>query len=211
MERERITISIKKKLLTSIDDTIDGVNVRNRSHAIETLASRALNLTESKNAVILIGGDGALKTIPMVENNLKQLSKNGFEKVYIAVGYLGDKIKEKLGNGEKYDLELEYLEGGEGTGGALLPLKKVFKNTFLVYNFSNKSDDLTMDSLLDYHKKHRSLVTVVTADMNDLNGIYIMEPESFDYIPRGFSMLENDIFPKIVADGKLVVYPVISQ
>lgn len=211
MERERITISIKKKLLGSIDDTIDGVHVRNRSHAIETLASKALDLSEAKYAVILIGGDNALKTLPMVENNLIQLSKNGFEKVYIAVGYLGNKIKEKLGNGEKYELELEYLEGGEGTGGALLPLKKVFKNTFLVYNFSDRSDSLSLDTLFDFHKKHKSIVTIVTANIDDMNGIYVMEPETFDYIAKGFSMLETDIFSKIIADGKLVVYPIISQ
>lgn len=209
MERERITISIKKKLLSAIDDTIDGVNVRNRSHALETLASKALNLSESKNAVILIGGDNALKTIPMVENNLNQLAKNGFEKVYIAVGYLGDKIKGKLGDGEKFDLELEYLEGGEGSGGALLQLKNLFKNTFLVYNFSDDSNELSLDRLLDFHKKHKSLATIITNNIEELNGIYIMEPDCFEYIPKGFSMLETDIFPKINADSKLVIYPII--
>lgn len=209
MERERITISIKKNLLGSIDETIDGVHVRNRSHAIETLTSKALNLSNAKNAVILIGGESALKTIPLVEKNLNQLSKNGFEKVYIAVGYLGNKIKEKLGNGEKFNLELEYLEDGEGTGGALLPLKNLFTSTFLVYNFADFTNSLDLNNLLSFHTKHKSGATIVTNNLEELNGLYILEPDVFDYIPKGFSMLESDIFTKMISDGKSVVYPVI--
>lgn len=206
MERERITISIKKALLDRIDDTIDGVRVRNRSHAIETLASNALNLSNPKNAVFLIGGEDALQTIPSVEANLKKLSEEGFEKIYIAVGYLGNKIKDKLGNGDKYNVKIEYLEGAEGTGGALLGLKKTFQTTFMVFN--NLQNDINVKKLLDFHSKQRASATIITDDLSEMNGLYILEPEVFDFIPKkGFSMLENDVFTRMTSEGKAIVYP----
>lgn len=37
-------------------------------------------------------------------------------------------------------------------------------------------------------------------------GIYILDPEVLDYIPKGKSMLEKDVFPKLAEEGKLFGY-----
>lgn len=208
MERERITISIKKSLLDEIDRTIDGVNVRNRSHAFETLSTKALNFFDQKNAVVLLGGDDALKQIPAVKENLKNLKKHGFVKVYIAVGYLADKIKNKLGDGKDLNLKLEYLTEGEGSGGAILPLKKIFRKTFLVFN-TEKALNLNINKLINFHKDKHSTATVMTSDLKKLDGLYLFEPEIFDYIPKGFSMLESDILQKLIKEEKLIIRPTI--
>lgn len=208
MERERITISIKKNLLEEIDRIIDGVTIRNRSHAFETLSTKALNFSDQKNAVILLGGDNALKQIPAVKENLKNLKKHGFSKIYIAVGYLADKIKEKLGDGKDIDLKLEYLTEGEGSGGAILPLKKNFNKTFLVFN-SDKIYDLDINKLINFHRSKKSLATVMTTDLEELDGLYVFEPEVFSYIPKGFSMLETDILPKLAKEEKMIIRPTI--
>ena len=42
MDRERLTITLRKSLLGKVDELIDGTNIRNRSHAIETLISQSL-------------------------------------------------------------------------------------------------------------------------------------------------------------------------
>lgn len=204
MERERITISIKKKVLRAIDRIIDGVDIRNRSHAIETLALKALDEHDTKNAVILIGGEDALRSLPEVKNNLKVLAKNNFEKIYIAVGYLAEEIKQKLGDGTEYNLEIEYLEEGEGSAGAILPLKKIYNETFLVIN-NQALEALDIQKALEFHKTIKGTATIITSDLENLNGLYIFEPDIFRYIPKGFSMLENDIFPKVNEEGKLVI------
>lgn len=95
MERERITISVKKHLLDQIDKVIDGTNIRNRSHAFEKLTSIALSLNDEKNAVVLIGGKNAMKLIPAAEDFLKKLHSNGYEKVYIATGLWPTKFEKK--------------------------------------------------------------------------------------------------------------------
>ena len=204
--RERITISIKKGVLKAIDKTIDGTNIRNRSHAIETLTGTALNIEARKNAVILLGGEDAMKAIPAVKEYLHKLAKNGFSKSYVAVGFLADKIKEKLGNGEDYGVKLEYLEEGEGSGGALLPLKKIFTGTFVAINTDGKFD-IDFNNLISYHKRHQVTATIATNDLNTFRGIYILEPEIFALLPKDFSMLETDIFPQLLKEDKLIVRP----
>lgn len=208
MERERITISIKKQLLKEIDGTIDGINVRNRSHAIETLTTLSLNLNDTKNAVLLLGGKDALDLIPAAKKNLKFLEKNGFTSVHVAVGFLAEKIMEKLGDGSDFGLKLTYIKEGEGSGGAIRQFKKIFKETFVVINF-NQELSLDLNKLLSYHKKFKPIATIATNNLKELTGTYILEPEVFKYLPNGFSMLETDIFPKLIEEEKIAIYPAI--
>ncbi|MBU0667051.1 MAG: sugar phosphate nucleotidyltransferase [Nanoarchaeota archaeon] len=42
-------------------------------------------------------------------------------------------------------------------------------------------------------------------------GLYIMEPEVIDFIPEGYAMLENDVFPKLAQEEKLFGYPFSGQ
>ncbi len=206
--RERITISIKKDLLNKIDQQIDGSRLRNRSHAIEHFISESLGLAEVNNVVILGGGKGALKLIPIIEDSIKSLAKYGISRIHLAVGYLGPKIKEFIGDGTKYGVKIEYLEGGEGTAGALKPLEKLYKKTFLVVNLD---DDLLLDlkKLTTFHRQHLAVATIATKDIITQKGIYVLEPEVFRYIPAGFSMIETDVFPKLIEENKLITFPVI--
>jgi len=43
------------------------------------------------------------------------------------------------------------------------------------------------------------------------SGFYIIEPEVIDLIPKGFTMLEKDIFPKLAKRGRLFGYPFSGQ
>lgn len=208
MDKERITISINKEVLSMIDSIIDGINVRNRSHAIESLTSRSLGGNQSKNAAVVLGGDDALKQLPKVTEIIKQLEKNGYKKVHLAVGYLADKIKTKLRAENFRQIKIEYITKGEGSAGAILPLKKIFNNTFLVIN-SPKSADFDISLFNSFHKKHKALASVATSDLGHMHGFYFFEPKVFDYIPKGFSMLESDVLPKLLKNDALIVYPLI--
>jgi len=208
MSRERITISIHQDLLKQIDRIIDGTKIRNRSHAIESLASEALGLDQIKDAIIMAGGQDATKNIVAIKDALLRLKKIGLKEVIIAVGYLADKIKKELKDGQEYGLKIDYLEKGEGTGGALLALKKAFKKTFIVVNIDKKMD-LDYRMLTDFHKSNSKTATVATDDIKKFNGIYILEPEIFNYIPKGFLMLEEDVFPELHKDNALAIFPVI--
>lgn len=206
MKRSRITISLSNNILSSVDKIIDGVNIRNRSHAIETLLTDALNLVSIKTAVILAGGKDATNKISAIESGLDILKKYAIFDVHLAVGYLGDKIKEKLGDGSSYGVNIQYIEGGQGTGGALLPLKSIVKSTLIVLNLEEpvKCD---LKNLLQFHNQHKPIATVATKSLKNQWGIYLLDAKIFSYIPKGFSMLEDEVFDKLIKEGQLLSYP----
>lgn len=43
------------------------------------------------------------------------------------------------------------------------------------------------------------------------SGFYVFEPEIFDFIPKGASSLEKDVFPKLAKKGRLCGYPFSGQ
>lgn len=209
MNRERISISIKKDLLKRIDSLVDGVTIRNRSHAVEALVSQSLGINNISDAVVMAGGDNAASSINAIKKSIVGLKSIGLTEVIVALGYLGDKIKKGLGDGKELGVQINYLEGGEGSGGALYMLKNALKKTFIVVNVN---DDYEIDykALVDFHKNSRKIATVATDDIKTLQGIYILEPAVLPYIPSGFSMLEEDVFPRLLKESKVSIYPILS-
>ena len=95
-QRERITISIRKEILSKIDKKIDGIKLRNRSHAIESMVVETLGIDIISDVIIMAGGEDAIKSIDSIKELLLKLKTIGVEEVIIAVGYLGKKIKDAL-------------------------------------------------------------------------------------------------------------------
>ena len=207
MERERITISIKKTVLDQIDGVIDGTKIRNRSHAVETLALKAIGEVDYNQAVILLGGDNALKSIPAAKQYLLSLKDAGFTNVTIAVGFLAEKVKEKIGFGLEYDLSIQYNDKGEGSGGALNTVRKDIKSSILVIN-TDKKISIDLKKFFEFHKKKSALMTVATDSLDTYEGVYIIEPEALKQLPKGFSMIEDDLIPKLAKMQELIVFPV---
>ncbi len=209
MNRERISISIKKDLLQKIDKLVDGVTIRNRSHAIESLTSQSLGINHISDAIVMAGGDSAADSVNAIKKSIVGLKSLGINEVIVALGYLGDKIKKGLGNGADLGINIDYLEGSEGSGGALFILKKALKKTFIVVNIDD-DQEIDYKLLVDYHKNSHKIATVATSDIKSMRGIYILESAVLNYIPEGFSMLEEDVFPKLLKENKISVYPILN-
>ena len=192
-----------------VDKKIDGVKLRNRSHAIESLLSESLGVNAIKDAIVMAGGEEATKNISAIKDAILRLRKVGIEDVIVALGYLGDKIKKELGDGKNFDVKISYLERGEGSGGVINLLKSALNKTFIVVNVT-ESLEFDYKSLIDFHKSTSYLATVATADIKNMTGVYVLDPEVLGFIPKGFSMLEEDIFPKLLKENKLSIYPVIG-
>ena len=208
-DRVRITISLSKEVADRIDETVDGFRIRNRSHAVESLVTESLQISQVKRAVVLAGGENALKRLPAIRRMLKTLSRAGIFEITVAVGYLGDKIRQELGTGEENGLRISYLQTELGTGGALAELKGNLKQTFLVVNL-NEPAEADIRNILAFHRDHNPVVTLVTRGLTDLAGIYVIDPKIFSFIPSGFCMLEDTVFPELTKQGKLLPYPVLT-
>lgn len=209
-ERARFTISISKELAHRIDEIIDGVKIRNRSHAIETLINDSLELIQVRRAVILAGGENAHKRVPAIVSILPILQKYGIQEVYVALGYLGDRVKAALEKDIHPGIKIEYIETQMGTGGALTVLKNKLKKTFIVVNI-NQPVTINLKTLLKFHRDHSPIATIATRSLRELQGIYVLEPKVFNQIPPGFCMLEDTVFHELTKQGKLLSYPILGE
>jgi MurNAc alpha-1-phosphate uridylyltransferase len=106
----------------------------------------------------------------LLERHLENVSSSGIEAVVINLGWLGDRIVERIGSGSRYGLEVMYSQEGDNileTGGGIhkaLPL--LGSEPFLVVNADIYTDMPVPDvTLADEHQGY--LVMVPTPDYRD--------------------------------------------
>ena len=170
---------------------------------------------------------------PILEIVIRQLASNGITDIIIAVGYLVELIRAYFGDGNKFGVEIKYsLEGKPlGTIGPLMLIKDELKETFLVMN-GDVLSDINYDEAIENHKKSGSIATIALAKRNvnidfgvvELNekhgimdyhekptinhfvstGIYIFEPEIFNYIEPNKRFDLPDLVKKLIKKGEHV-------
>jgi NDP-sugar pyrophosphorylase family protein len=167
--KERLTITLDAELLKKLDATIDGVNVRNRSHAIERLLDIVLEQTTPKKAVILAGGHTVsmkgqpempkpmlmVNDKPILEYVIKELKRNEITDILIAIGKGGEKITAYFGDGSLFGVKLNYIkeDSPKGTAKALeLSRGLVGATPFFVIN----GDNIFRVNLMEMYKQHAS-------------------------------------------------------
>ncbi|MBI2617619.1 nucleotidyltransferase family protein [Candidatus Gottesmanbacteria bacterium] len=183
MDRERITITCKKSLLSKIDSIIDGVNIRNRSHAIEYLITQSL-VPQVRQAVILAGGKGLnmrpftfempkglfpVAGKPILEHIVDLLRNHSIVDIIFSIGHLGEKIREYFGDGKKFGVKITYVleEKEMGTGGALLLAKKhIHSDTFLALH-GDILTDINLSDLVAFHNEQDSVATLALTSVVD--------------------------------------------
>jgi CDP-L-myo-inositol myo-inositolphosphotransferase len=82
----------------------------------------------SKSLIQLLG-------LSLIERVILTAKNAGISEFLIVVGYLGDEIKAKLGDGEKYGVKIDYIENEEwqrGNGFSVLKAKELLKEDFIL-------------------------------------------------------------------------------
>lgn len=207
-------------------------------------------------AVILAGGLGSrLKPftdiIPkpllplgektVLEIQLEQLRKSGFNEVFLAVNYKADYIQSYLGNGEKYGVQLNYSieEKPLGTCGPITLLKEQLKDEpFLLMN----GDILTKADLgalyrfaIQFPDSFLTIITkVITTPFRFgnissrgdyvtgveekpdlkfeiLSGIYFLKPGVFDFIPHNEFFGIDTLIKKMLAERQPITKSILKE
>jgi len=116
-------------------------------------------LTDKTPKPLLKAGDSSL-----IEHQINRLRKAGYHDIVINIAWLGEQIRQKLGDGREYSVNIEYSDEGEyalETGGGIfkaLPL--LGSNHFLVVNSDIFCDHpLAPPSLLNDYLAHLILVS----------------------------------------------------
>lgn len=95
------------------------------------LATRLRPITESiPKSLVEVAGQ------PFVFYQLRWLQRQGIQKVVLCVGHLGGMIREAVGSGKRWGLEVDYSFDGEillGTGGALKKATPLLGEEFFVF------------------------------------------------------------------------------
>ncbi len=177
MERERLTITLKKEIVSAVDRMVDGAKIRNRSHAIEYALSKSL-LPEKTKVVILTGGEGvklrpftyempkALLPIhnkPLLQHTIEFIAKSGFKEIIISVGHLGEKIKDYFKNGSGYGVNITYLDQNKkevGTAQPLLQMKKILSESPFILWYGDVLAKADLADMLEFHKSNKNMATM---------------------------------------------------
>lgn len=158
-------MTIRTDLLRQIDSLIDGVNVRNRSHSLETLLDRVFGKS-TPDVYLLAGDENCLKPIgkkTAIEYTVQTLKKQGFENIAVGIvsGREGESVRHVLGDGSKFGVRIRYLEQPEkrGTAQALRYAHGHFTDAFLVI-YGDNMFDFDLKDLVAHHKSNNCLGTV---------------------------------------------------
>ena len=94
------------------------------------LATRLHPITETiPKALVNVAGK------PFIVRQLEYLREQGINHVVLCVGYLGDMVRDVVGKGETFELEVSYSEDGAdllGTGGAIVKAIPLLGDHFFV-------------------------------------------------------------------------------
>jgi len=98
---------------------------------------------------------------PMLEHIIDRAKLEGFTHFVLAIHYLGHKIEEYFGNGERLGVQVDYLreESPLGTAGALGLLNPLPNAPFVVTN-GDVITDIRYGELLDFHTRHTATATM---------------------------------------------------
>jgi NDP-sugar pyrophosphorylase family protein len=183
MERERLTITLKQAALDYVDSLVDGVTIRNRSHAIESVISSAMkpNVTQ---ALILAAGQGIrmrpltyeipkpmmpVKGRPIIEYIVEQLREVGIRDITIVIGYLGDHIKNHFGDGFKFGVRIHYIEEEKpsGTAGPLRAAQALMGNKPVLMYYGDVLAEIDLRAFIEYHTQFADLATLALTSVPD--------------------------------------------
>jgi len=229
------------------------VDADNRVVGIETLHG-LLHGKRRDNAVFLMAGGFGTRLQPLTDNCPKPLLnvgdkpileiiienfvKAGFHRFFISTHYLPEMIREHIGDGSRWDIDVRYVHEDQplGTGGALglLPRDAIREPMFMMNG--DLLTNLDFNKLLDFHDSHEGIATmcvrehehripygVIEGDGQRITsmvekpvyryfinaGIYVLSPEMLDGVVRGERIDMPTLLEQRMAQGQPVnMFPV---
>ncbi|MFA6475254.1 MAG: nucleotidyltransferase family protein [Patescibacteria group bacterium] len=174
--KDRLTITMRQDVLAALDSFINGDTIRNRSQAIEHIVARHLG-TGIDTCVILASGreDQSIKCLKRVQNRpviaytIEMLRLANIHNIIMVINKKCPDIKQYLGNGLQYRVNIQYIEEDNPTGTAqsLQKVKGLIDKTFLLL-YGDVLADIDIQELVRFHHDmdHIIMTLAVTAATN---------------------------------------------
>lgn len=114
------------------------------------LGSRIKHIAKDQpKALVKINGK------PFISHQLSYLKEQGIQQVFIAIGYLGFKIRSYLGDGSDIGLKITYSEDGNeplGTGGAVLKIARSCHCEAFFVTYGDSFLPINHRKMLEFHQ-----------------------------------------------------------
>jgi MurNAc alpha-1-phosphate uridylyltransferase len=148
------------------------------------LATRLRPITETiPKALVDVAGK------PFIVRQLDYLREQGIDQVVLCIGYLGNLIREAVGNGDSFGLKVSYSEDGPsllGTGGALSKATPLLGDDFFVlYGDSFLPVDFSAVQKVYENRKLSALMTILkNQNLWDKSNVHFLNGELLAYNKR---------------------------
>jgi mannose-1-phosphate guanylyltransferase len=148
--------------------------------------------------------------IPSIQHLVVHLADLGFTDIVITLGYLGDRIREALGDGSLYSAEITYVEEKTklGTAGSVKNAQEYLDGTpFLVVG----GDHVTDINLLEFYREHTksgAITSIGLIGIDDPSEYGIAEIDATFTIQRFKEKpAPGEIFSNLASTGMYVCNP----
>ena len=173
-------------------------------------------------ALIIAAGDGGrlgnltkhkpkpliqLLGLSLIERVILTAKQAGINEFVITIGYLCDKVKAKLGNGNRYGVKINYIENSEwmkGNGFSVLRAKELLNENFILLMADHIFDSRILKELVDCDVRSSVILAVdrrklIKGDTKVLekNGRIVdigKDIEESNCVDTGFFMCSSKIF-----------------
>lgn len=153
-------------------------NLVDRERSVNTERPVSVGLLSGITAVIQAGGMGSrmreltqdvipkpmlpMNGKPMLLWQIEKLAEYGIRDFVIVIGHLGEKIREYIGDGERFGIRIDYIEEKEplGSAGALYFLHRFPSKRYLLI-YGDVMFDMDIRRLLAFHLEKEALITLV--------------------------------------------------
>jgi len=186
-------------------ETLHGLlHGRRRSNAVFLMAggfgTRLQPLTDNCPKPLLNVGDK-----PILEIIIENFVRAGFHRFFISTHYLPEMIRERIGDGSRWDIEINYIHEDQplGTGGALglLPKDRILEPMFLMNG--DLLTNLDFSKLLDFHENHDGIATMCVREHEHRVPYGVIEGDGL----RIASMVEKPSYRYFINAGIYVLSP----
>ena len=124
---------------------------------------------------------------PMLEHIIERFAEQGFTRFTLSVNYKAEMIIEHFGDGERFGVEISYLEEDKplGTGGALSLLEQEEITDHIIVMNGDLLTTLNFHQLLRFHITYGGVATMVVRD-------YSIS------VPYGVVQVEDEVFVDVI-------------
>ena len=135
----------------------------------EGIRLRPLTL-ETPKVLLPVGG------VPLIEHTLIWLKNYGISEVAINLHHMGEKIKEFLGDGSRFEMKVSYSpeETLLGTAGGVKRMEHFFKSTFVVV-YGDVLTDFNLTDMIQFHRKKEAMATLAVLEIPNPWAVGVVE------------------------------------